>query len=83
MDVVSAFLNADVVSDIYMEQPKGYQTPSSISTRPVCNLDKALYGIREAPRAWNVLFKSWLISYGFSQSHVNPTVFTIDRKSVV
>ncbi len=28
MDVVSAFLHADVVSDIYMEQSEGYHTPS-------------------------------------------------------
>ncbi len=30
MDVVTAFLNDDVVSDIYMEQPEGYITPYSI-----------------------------------------------------
>ena len=58
MDVVSAFLHADVISDIYMEQPEGYHVPSSTSTRLVCKLDKALYGIREAPRAWNALFTS-------------------------
>ncbi len=51
MDVVSAFLHADVVSDIYMEQPEGYHVSSSTGTRLVCKLDKALYGIREAPRA--------------------------------
>ena len=51
MDVVTIFLNADVTSDIYMEQPEGYHVPSSFGTRLVCKLDKALYGIREAPRA--------------------------------
>jgi histone deacetylase 1/2 len=51
MDVVSAFLHADVVSDIYIEQSEGYHVPSSIGTRLVCKLDKAFYGIREAPRA--------------------------------
>ena len=45
MHGVSAFLHADVVSDIYMEQSEGYYTPSTISTRLVCNLDKAFYGI--------------------------------------
>ena len=77
MDVVTAFLNADVVSDVYMEQPEGYHKPSSSGTRLVCKLAKALYGIREAPRAWNALFSSWLVSYGFSQSVVDPAVFTI------
>ncbi len=46
MDVVSAFLHAGVVSDIYMEQPEGYHTLSASGTRLVCKLDKALYGIR-------------------------------------
>jgi hypothetical protein len=51
MDVVTAFLNADVMTAIYMEQPEGYHVPSSTGTRLVCKLDKALYGIREAPCA--------------------------------
>jgi histone deacetylase 1/2 len=51
MDVVSAFLHADGVSDIFMEQPEDYHTPSATGTRLICKLDKALYGIREAPRA--------------------------------
>jgi hypothetical protein len=37
----------------------------------------ALYGIREAPRAWNILFTSWLVSFGFTQSLVDHAVFTI------
>jgi len=71
MDVMSAFLNADVVSDIYTKQSEGYYTPSSIDTRLVCKFNKALYGIREAHRACNALFSGSLISYGFSQSVVD------------
>jgi hypothetical protein len=55
MDVLSAFLHADVVSDIYMEQPEDYYTPSATGTRFLCKLDKALYNMREAPRVWNAL----------------------------
>jgi hypothetical protein len=43
----------------------------------VCHLRKALYGIREAPKAWHDLFTSWLIEFGFEQSLVDPCVFTI------
>ena len=43
----------------------------------VCHLRKALYGIREAPKAWNDLFTSWLIECGFEQSLVDPCVFNI------
>ena len=51
MDVVSAFLNADVESEIYMDQPEGYVTYDEKEKRLVCHLKKALYGTREAPRA--------------------------------
>ena len=77
MDVVTAILNADVTSDIYMEQHESYHIPSSSGTRLVCKLDKALYCIREAPRAWNIFFTFWRVSFGFTQSLVDPAVFTI------
>ncbi len=51
IDVVSAFLHTNVVYDIYIKQPDGYHVPYSIGIRLVCKLDKALYGVREAPRA--------------------------------
>ncbi len=62
MDVVTAFLNADVQTcsptSIYTEEPKGYHVPSSSSTFLVYKPDKALHGIREAPRVCNALFSS-------------------------
>ncbi len=44
---------------------------------------EALYGIREAPRAWNSLLNDWLISVGFKQSKVDPAVYTIMHKSKI
>ncbi len=49
VDVVTAFLNADVVSNIYMEQPQGFEKKCKDGGTLVCKLKKALYGIREAP----------------------------------
>ena len=46
-----AFLNAEVESDIYMEQPQGYCITAPDGTRLVCHLKKALYDIREASKA--------------------------------
>ncbi len=56
MDVASTFLHADVESEIYMEQPQGYGAYGEKGQPLVCHLKKALYGIREAPKAWNALF---------------------------
>lgn len=47
MDVETAFLNGLVLSEIYIRQPLGYED----GTDRVCKLLKALYGLRESPRA--------------------------------
>jgi len=83
MDVVTTFLNADVELDIYMEQPQGFVVLSPSGDRLICHLRKVLYGIRKAPRAWNALLTSWLISRGFKQSLVDPGVFTIYYESLL
>jgi hypothetical protein len=77
MDIVTAFHNTDIVSDIYMEQTESYHPPSSTGTRLICKLSKALYVIHEAPRAWNILLSGLLISFGFSQSVVDPAISII------
>ena len=40
-------------------------------------MKKALYGNREAPKAWNALLTAWLISYGFTQTLVDPGIFVL------
>lgn len=47
MDVETAFLNGRVRSEVYVTQPQGYED----GTERVCKLEKALYGLRESPRA--------------------------------
>ena len=52
-DVVSAFLNADVHAITYMHQPEGFQQFESKEKKMVCKLNRAFYGIKQAPKAWN------------------------------
>jgi hypothetical protein len=49
LDVKSAFLHGDLTENIYVEQPLGYHNGD---TNKVYKLKKALYGLRQAPRAW-------------------------------
>ncbi|GJS88936.1 retrovirus-related pol polyprotein from transposon TNT 1-94, partial [Tanacetum coccineum] len=49
MDVKSAFLNGKISEEVYVQQPPRFE--SSEFPDHVCKLDKALYGLKHAPRA--------------------------------
>jgi hypothetical protein len=64
MDIVTAFLYADVKETIYVEQPEGFAEGGD---GKVCQLTKALYGIKQAPHAWNSTLHVFIVSLGFRQ----------------
>jgi len=49
MDVKSAFLNGDLKEDVFVRQPPSYAIAREEGK--VYRLRKALYGLRQAPRA--------------------------------
>ena len=76
LDVVTAFLEADIDEEIYMRQPEGYRQTDEHGVELVCQLQKSIYGLKQAPRNWNKTITTWLLQYGFTQSHVDPCVYT-------
>lgn len=58
MDVKSAFLNGELEETIYVSQPEGFVKENE--EHLVYSLVKALYGLRQAPRAWNAKLKKCL-----------------------
>jgi hypothetical protein len=66
MDVKSAFLNGELQEEVYVVQPPGFIVEGE--EHKVYRLDKALYGLRQAPRAWNIKLDSTLKELGFVQS---------------
>ena len=49
MDVKCAFLNGFPQEEVYVAQPPGFENTEF--PNHVCKLDKALYGLKHAPRA--------------------------------
>jgi hypothetical protein len=58
---------------VYIEQPQGFEVHPRDTH--VCRLNKSLYGIKQAPRAWYARIGSYLIRLGFSKSHVDPNLY--------
>ena len=73
MDVKSAFLNGLLDEEIYMEQPQGFIAPGQ--SDKVCFLQKAIYSLKQASRAWNLQFHSVLLELGFSRTHSDAGVY--------
>jgi hypothetical protein len=58
LDVKSAFLNGKLEEEVYVEQPQGFIVEGK--ENHVLKLHKALYGLRQAPRAWNMRMNEFL-----------------------
>ncbi|KAJ4740894.1 Transposon Ty1-H Gag-Pol polyprotein [Rhynchospora pubera] len=73
MDVKSAFLNGELEEEVYVSQPPGFEKKGS--EHKVLKLHKALYGLRQAPRAWNSKLDKTLMAIGFKRSPVEYAVY--------
>lgn len=51
LDVKSTFLNGILLEEVYVTQPEGFEKKGE--EQKMYRLLKALYGLRQAPRAWN------------------------------
>ena len=78
LDVKSAFLNEDLEETVYVKQPEGYIQEGK--EHLVLNLKKALYGLTQAPRAWNLKLDSCLKSMGFMRCEQDHAVY-VQRSS--
>ena len=74
MDVKSAFLNDFIEEEVYIEQPPGFVDP--IYPDFVFKLDKALYSLKQVPRAWYERLSTFRISNGFVKDKIDITLFT-------
>ena len=45
----------------------------------MCWLNKALYGLNQAPRNWNLTITKCLVDFGFTQSKVDPGIYVHNK----
>ncbi|GJZ97304.1 reverse transcriptase domain-containing protein [Tanacetum coccineum] len=73
MDVKSAFLYGKIKEEVYVCQPPGFED-LDFSDR-VCKVEKALYGLHQAPRAWYETLSTYLLENRFQRGQIDKTLF--------
>ena len=73
MDVTSAFLNGNLEEEVYMKQPEGFEVKGK--EHLVCKLKRSLYGLKLAPRCWNMTLDHQLKKMGFVQASSDPCLY--------
>ncbi|GJU61657.1 putative ribonuclease H-like domain-containing protein [Tanacetum coccineum] len=73
MDVKSAFLYGTIEEEVYVNQPPGFVDPE-FPTR-VYKVEKALYGLHQAPRALYETLSTYLMENGFRRGIIDKTLF--------
>ena len=74
MDVKNAFLNGELSEEVYMKLPPSYSHAPGFPHR-VFGLQRTLYGLKQALRAWIAKFSSTISQYGFSGRSFDTTLF--------
>ena len=73
LDVKSVFLNGILQEEIYVEQLEGFVKKGEEAK--VFLLKKALYALKQAPRAWYSKIDEHLLSLGFKKSLSKATLY--------
>ncbi|GJS64539.1 retrovirus-related pol polyprotein from transposon TNT 1-94 [Tanacetum coccineum] len=66
LDVKTVFLHGDLDEDVYMAQPKGFQSARK-EENLVCKLKKSLYGLKQASRQRYLKFDSFMQRAGYKR----------------
>ncbi|RDY11816.1 hypothetical protein CR513_03467, partial [Mucuna pruriens] len=72
-DVKNAFLHGDLEEEAYMEIPPGFYSHNE--KNKICRLKKALYELKQSPRAWFRRFSQVMISLGYKQREGDHILF--------
>ncbi|GJS72047.1 putative ribonuclease H-like domain-containing protein [Tanacetum coccineum] len=73
MDVKSDFQYGKIEEEVYVCQPPGFEDPHFPDK--VYKVEKALYGLHQAPRAWYETLSTYLLDNGFHRGQIDKTLF--------
>nr|GEU30853.1 putative ribonuclease H-like domain-containing protein [Tanacetum cinerariifolium] len=78
MDVKSAFLYGTIDEEVYvMQPPRFYDLAYPVK---VYKVEKAMYGLHQAPRAWYGTLSKYLLKNGFQRGTIDQTLFIRRQK---
>lgn len=78
LDVKSAFLNEELREEVYVEQPREFETKELENKEYKL---EALYGLKQAPRAWYSTTDKYFFDNGFPSSESEPTLYVKAKKN--
>ncbi|GJT06869.1 retrovirus-related pol polyprotein from transposon TNT 1-94 [Tanacetum coccineum] len=64
---------APIEEEFYVCQPPGFEDPDFLDR--VYKVEKALYGLHQAPRAWYKILSTYLLDNGFQRGKIDKTLF--------
>nr|GEU34051.1 hypothetical protein [Tanacetum cinerariifolium] len=73
MDVKSAFLYGKIEEEVYVCQPPGFEDLNFPDR--VYKVEKALYGLHQASRAWYETLSTYLLDNGFQRGKIDKALF--------
>nr|GEY63831.1 putative ribonuclease H-like domain-containing protein [Tanacetum cinerariifolium] len=73
MDVKSVFIYGKIKEEVYVCQPPGFEDPDFPDK--VYKVEKALYGLHNAPRAWYDTLSTYLLDNWFQRGKIDKTLF--------
>ncbi|GJX98533.1 putative ribonuclease H-like domain-containing protein [Tanacetum coccineum] len=73
MDVKSAFLYEKIEDEVYVCQPPGFKDLEFLDI--VYKVEKELYGLHQAPRAWYETLSTYMLDNRFQRGKIDKTLF--------
>ncbi|GKF81392.1 putative ribonuclease H-like domain-containing protein [Tanacetum coccineum] len=68
-----------IEEEVYVCQPPGFEDPDVLDR--VYKVEKELYGLHQAPRAWYETLSTYLLDNGFQRGKIDKTLFIKRDKS--